>query len=63
MKSLQLRGLKVQTWPRVFTKMLETVEGTGGALPLLSGESLAPCCISRRMLLSARPTAEQWHKL
>lgn len=36
MKSLQLRGLKVQTWPRVFTKMLETVEGTGGALPFSS---------------------------
>lgn len=36
MKSLQLRGLKVQTWPCVFMKMLENAEGTGGALPFRS---------------------------
>lgn len=58
MKSLQLGGLKVQTWSCVFMKMLEMQRDRwGSAFQQLSGEMLTP------MLFSVFFTAGQCNKL
>lgn len=58
MKSLQLRGLKVQMWSCVFMKMLEMQRDRwGSAFQQLSGEMLTP------MLFSVCFTAGQCNKL